>query len=143
MGTKINIEYVENICNVKKLNFTSSRRNVLEILINADNALTAYEILEILKKSLPKTKPAIIYRALDFLCENDFVHRIEVSNSYMACENCEHAHVAKFLICESCKKTIELESDGFSNHLEKEAKSMGFQIQAEIFEAKGICKECI
>ena len=31
----------------------------------------------------------------------------------------------------------------FSNDLEKEAKSMGFQIQAEIFEAKGICKECI
>lgn len=143
MGTKINIEHVENICSIKKLNFTSSRRNVLEILINADNALTAYEILEILKESLPKTKPAIIYRALDFLCENDFVHRIEVSNSYMACENCEHAHVAKFLICESCKKTIELESDGFSNDLEKQAKSMGFQIQTEIFEAKGICKECI
>ena len=54
MGTKINIEHVENICNIKKLNFTSSRRNVLEILINADNALTAYEILEILKESLPK-----------------------------------------------------------------------------------------
>ena len=100
MGTKINIEHVENICSIKKLNFTSSRRNVLEILINADNALTAYEILEILKESLPKTKPAIIYRALDFLCENDFVHRIEISNSYMACENCEHPHVAKFLICE-------------------------------------------
>ena len=94
MGTKINIEHVENICSIKKLNFTSSRRNVLEILINADNALTAYEILEILKESLPKTKPAIIYRALDFLCENDFVHRIEISNSYMACENCEHAHLS-------------------------------------------------
>tara|TARA_B100001027_G_scaffold80787_1_gene55349 strand:- start:2940 stop:3371 length:432 start_codon:yes stop_codon:yes gene_type:complete len=143
MGTKINIQHVENICNLKKLNFTSSRRKVLEILINADNALTAYEILDILKESLPKTKPAIIYRALDFLCENGFVHRIEISNSYMACKNCEHAHVAKFLICESCKKIIELESDSISNDLEKEAKSMGFQIQAEIFEAKGLCKECI
>tara|TARA_B100000989_G_scaffold111892_3_gene82110 strand:+ start:28057 stop:28488 length:432 start_codon:yes stop_codon:yes gene_type:complete len=143
MGTKINIQHVENICNLKKLNFTSSRRKVLEILINADNALTAYEILDILKESLPKTKPAIIYRALDFLCENGFVHRIEISNSYMACKNCEHTHVAKFLICESCKKIIELESDSISNDLEKEAKSMGFQIQAEIFEAKGLCKECI
>ena len=36
-----------------------------------------------------------------------------------------------------------LESDSFSNDLEKEAKSMGFQIQAKIFEAKGICKECV
>jgi len=143
MGTKINIERVENICNAKKLNFTSSRRKVLEILINAGNALTAYEILEILKGSLPKTKPAIIYRALDFLCENDFVHRIEINNSYMACENCEHAHIAKFLICESCKKTIMLESDSFTNDLEEEARSMGFQIQAKIFEAKGICKECM
>ena len=143
MGTKINIEHVENICNDKKLYFTSSRRNVLEILINANNALTAYEILDILKESLPKTKPAIVYRALDFLCENNFVHRIEINNSYMACENCEHAHVAKFLICESCNKTIELESDGFSKDLETKAKSMGFQIQSEIFEAKGICKECI
>ena len=143
MGTKINIEHVENICNAKKLNFTSSRRKVLEILINAGNALTAYEILEILKGSLPKTNPAIIYRALDFLCENDFVHRIEINNSYMACENCEHAHIAKFLICESCKKTIMLESDSFKNDLEEEAKSMGFRIQAKIFEAKGICKECI
>ena len=125
MGTKINIEHVENICSIKKLNFTSSRRNVLEILINADNALTAYEILEILKESLPKTKPAIIYRALDFLCENDFVHRIEINNSYMACENCEHAHIAKFLICESCKKTIMLESDSFKNEIEMSSQKLG------------------
>ena len=50
--------------------------------------------------------------------------------------------LAKFLA--KCFKKDKKEDRPLpKNDLEEEAKSMGFRIQAKIFEAKGICKECI
>jgi Fur family zinc uptake transcriptional regulator len=65
-------------------------------------ALGAYEIIDRLTdKSRPA--PITIYRALDFLRENGFVHRIESRNAFVACVR-DHGgdDIVVFLICERC-----------------------------------------
>jgi Fur family zinc uptake transcriptional regulator len=59
---------------------------VLEALIDAGRALGAYDLIDrIAAKSGKRVAPITIYRALDFLVENDLVHRIESRNAFLAC----------------------------------------------------------
>ena len=112
-------------------------------LLKFNSPKTAYQILEHIHKTEPSTKPATIYRALDFLCSNHFVHRIESDNTYVACDGNEAPHVAQFLICKNCKQAIEFHSHTATTEISKRAKQEGFKITEEVLEAKGFCQNCI
>ncbi len=49
-------------------------------------ALSALMILlDLLREAEPQAKPPTVYRALDFLLEQGFVHKVESTNSYVLC----------------------------------------------------------
>ena len=80
-----NIQEVENYCQQNGLNLTPVRRKVLEILLEKNTAIGAYEILDLLRESGFKNQPPVAYRALDFLVQNGFAHKIEQLNSFIGC----------------------------------------------------------
>ena len=139
----ISISKVRELCEIRKLNLTASRSAIMSALIKSNGPKTAYQILESMHKKVPSTKPATIYRALDFLCANGFAHRIESDNTYVACEGNESAHVAQFLICLKCKQAIEFHSHQATAEITKRANKEGFKITEEVLEAKGFCQNCI
>ena len=61
--------------------------------------------------------PITVYRALEFLRENGFVHRIESRNAFVACV---HTHAAGdpvvLLICERCGTVGETSSAEVVGH---------------------------
>ena len=65
-------------------NVTPMRRHVLEALLDSHRPLGAYEIIERLAQH-GRPAPITVYRALDFLRDNDLVHRIESRNAFVAC----------------------------------------------------------
>src|SRR5262245_32626046 len=93
----------EALCAERGQRLTPIRRKVLAALLGSHKPLGAYEIIDRLAPKGPRPAPITAYRALEFLRENGFVHRIESRNAFIACVH-NHADRALlvFLLCQPC-----------------------------------------
>ena len=82
------------------------------------------------------------YRALDFLTKHGLAHRIERLNAFIACTHLQNAHAPAFLICRSCERVVEAESDPVGGELGRAATQAGFVIERTVREAEGLCPAC-
>ncbi|MBU2981592.1 transcriptional repressor [Lentibacter algarum] len=129
----------EAVCEAAGVQFTPIRRRVLEILLEAHEALGAYDVLARLSAEGLGSKPPVAYRALGFLVDNGLAHRIEKLNAYIACAHPGEAHDAAFMICRACGTVAEAEPRGLFKRTAGEA---GFQIETLVIEAEGLCPDC-
>ena len=136
------IKTAENHCIEHKLKFTPIRRKVLEILLEEHRAIGAYAILEKLRLDGFSSQPPVAYRALDFLVEHGFAHKIERLNAFVACSHPGATHRPAFMICRQCDSVAETESEASDSELSKIAKSSGFKIEQTVIEAEGVCHIC-
>ncbi len=130
----------EAVCAAAKVQLTPVRRRVLEILLEAHEALGAYDVLARLAKEGLGSKPPVAYRALGFLVDNGLAHRIEKLNAYVACAHPGEAHDAAFMICRACGAVAEAEPRGM---MKRTAVEVGFQIESLVIEAEGLCPDCV
>ena len=73
---KETIESVEDYCKSNDLRLTPVRRKVLELLLQGHKALGAYDILDLLREAGFNSQPPVAYRALEFLVNYGFAHKI-------------------------------------------------------------------
>lgn len=130
-------------CEEQGLNMTPVRRKVLELLLTEHRALGAYAILDLLREAGFKSQPPVAYRALDFLTENDFAHKIERLNAFVACSHPSENHSPAFMICRVCQTVAEAESLLEEGTLGAAADATGFQIERTVVEAEGVCPDCV
>lgn len=129
----------QDACRARKVQFTPLRRRVLEILLENHAAMGAYDVLARLDAEGLGSKPPIAYRALTFLVEQGFVHRIERLNAFVACAHPGAVHDPAFMICRSCGKVAEAEADAA---LDRSAAQTGFRVEQTVIEAEGLCPAC-
>lgn len=122
--------------------FTPVRRRVLEILLEAHKALGAYDVLTRLSAEGFGNQPPVAYRALEFLEEQGFAHRIRRLNAYTACMHPGEAHAPAFLICRVCEKVAEAPAAPVMAALTVAAADSGFVIERSNIEAVGLCPSC-
>lgn len=127
---------VTKICETRGLKFTPIRKATLSFLLNAHQAMGAYELLTLMARSGENAQPPLVYRALAFLTRNGFAHKIERLNAFVACLYPDEAHKAGFLICRECKQVGECCIDISPLAIE------GFHVESEVFEAEGLCQNC-
>ena len=132
----------ERLCAERKLRLTPTRRRVLEILAEEHRAMGAYDILERLRAEGQAAHPPVAYRALDFLVEHGFAHKIERLNAFIACDHPEEGHRPAFLICRSCDAVAEAHVTPTEGALGSQAAELGFQIERAVIEAVGLCPSC-
>lgn len=135
-------EKAKVVCNDKGVRFTTIREKVFRLLAGTQSGVGAYDLLEQLKQTEPNAKPATIYRALDFLAEMGFIHKIESTNAFMLCHHFEHTHPVQLLICEKCGHVEELNSHAIAHELNNQATDLGFKVVTQTIEARGICAKC-
>ena len=135
-------EKAQLVCNKKGVRFTKIREQVFRLLAQTQTGVGAYDLLEKLKATVPNAKPATIYRALDFLAEMGFIHKIESSNAFMLCQHFEHTHPVQLLICEDCGHVDELHSKEIRRELNSQADEVGFKVTNQTIEAHGVCTKC-
>ena len=133
---------LEEGCSRMGLRLTPIRRRVMEILLESHTALGAYDVLERLRNDGNKAQPPIAYRALDFLVEHGFAHRIERLNAFVACADPAACNSPAFLICRSCKIVAEAQVSPRRGSLGRDARALGFDIEDTLVEAEGICPSC-
>lgn len=130
-------------CAAEGLRLTPVRRKVLEILLQEHRALGAYAILDRLREAGFGSQPPVAYRALDFLAEHGFVHKIERLNAFVACAHPGTSHMPAFMICRLCEAVAETRSTPARGSLGEAARAAGFQIERTVVEAEGVCPKCI
>lgn len=132
----------ERICAERGLRLTPVRARVLELLLQADRALGAYEILEVLRGEGLGAQPPAAYRALDFLVAQGFAHKVECLDAFVACRHPAAGHSPAFLICTRCALVVEALPDPRASELERAAREAGFAIGHAVREAEGLCARC-
>lgn len=133
----------EKLCVHRGVRLTPARREVFALMSKQDGAIGAYDLLEQLKEVVPNAKPPTIYRALDFLQAQGFVHKISSSNSYVLCSHFEKQHPVQMLICRNCNNVQEIQSKGLHEQFLKQATEQGFKVEHQTVEAIGICADCV
>ena len=131
-----------DLARARGLRLTPVRRRVLEILLTEGRALGAYDVLERLGAEGFGRQPPVAYRALDFLVEHGFAHRIRRLNAFAACAHPHEAHEALFLICESCNALTEVPGAAVHKAIGAAAYAAGFAVTATTVEALGRCADC-
>ena len=136
-------EQVREACARRGLALTGARANVVAILAEHSAPLGAYAIIEALARRENKAvAPPTVYRALDFLMEHGFLHRIESRNVFAPCAHPDHAHRAVLLNCETCGRSVEIEDEGVGAAVDRAAQAAGFTAKARVIEVAGLCAAC-
>ncbi len=140
------LQRAERLCAERGARLTDIRRRVLEALAADHAPAGAYEVIERLSRPGERPPaPITVYRALDFLQEQGFVHRIESRNAFVACS---HDHAATgdapvvFLICEGCGAVGEAATEAFASALQGLVRASGFRPRARVIEVSGECAHC-
>jgi Fur family zinc uptake transcriptional regulator len=132
----------ERHCVERGARLTPGRRRTLEILLEADKPLGAYEVLEKLAADGFGAQPPVAYRALDFLMAQGLVHKVRELNAFTACARPGTAHSAAFLICRVCGTVAEMAAEPKRGALGQAAREQGFTIERTVVEAEGVCARC-
>ena len=134
------LDCAERRCIEHKVQMTPVRRRVLEILLESHSAMGAYDVLARLDAEGLGSKPPVAYRALSFLVDQGFVHRIERLNAFIACTQPGATHDPVFMICRDCGLVAEAESANPA--LQQAANENGFLLEQTVTEAQGLCPAC-
>ena len=115
----------------------------MELLLQEHRALGAYAILDLLRDAGFSSQPPVAYRALSFLVEHGFAHKIERLNAFVACTLSDTSHSPIFMICRKCETVVEAQSLSSNLNISAAAKAKGFEVEQTNFEAKGVCHSCV
>ena len=129
-------------CDKRGLRLTDIRRRVLELIAASHKRIKAYDLLDRLKDERANAAPPTVYRALDFLLENAFIHKLESINAYVGCHHPSVEHQVPFLICDACESATEICDERVARLLNEQAKALGFSTRAQTLEVHGRCRRC-
>lgn len=139
----LSVEAVEHICAERGVRFTPLRRTALEVLLEFNGPVGAYDLLRALEQRLGKTVgPPTAYRALEFLLEQGFISRIETRNAFVPSTHPEDRNAGVFFLCNQCGATVELDLGGVADALSERAAALGFHVGRRVVELQGTCADC-
>ncbi len=141
------LEKAHSQCKRSGLKLTDKRCNVLKILLQSGEPLSAYDIADHYRSQIGEPLSAMsAYRMLDFLLQAGLVHKLETTNQYVACSHiaCKHEHqVPQFLICDRCHSVKEVGlRKPLLNELKASIENTGFSLFSQQLELHGLCRQC-
>ncbi len=123
---------------------TSVRTCMIEIFSKKKNPVSAFEILEELKKYGLRVNKTTVYRELTFLLEGKVISQISLGEEQKRYELFEEHH--HHLICQNCRRIEEIELESIEkllSALEKKMKQKNkFSKILHSLEFFGICSKC-
>ena len=136
------LQAVEAACAARGLRLTPLRAQVLGLIAAAGKPVKSYDLLDRMKDENGSSAPPTVNRALDFLLEQGFIHRLASINAFVGCHHPDARHSVPFLICDECQAAIELEDARIPKLLDAQARDLGFAPRAQTLEVHGTCARC-
>ena len=120
---------------------TTSRRVVLEALVESGGHLSADELASAVRSRDDSVSRMTIYRTLDLLCDLGHVRPVYQgarAARFVLLEDGHHHH----FICSKCERVFEFD-DCLVDDLAKRIRgAAGFDVRAHLLELYGICDSC-
>ena len=137
----------EENCRSHGVRLTEKRKHILQLLLQSDTPLSAYELATRYHDAFNEPIPAMsVYRMLQFLEAETLAHKLNSANKYVACAHitCDHVHeVPQFLICDRCQKVKEVGiSHAIINALESNVRNAGYVLTQPQIELPCLCANC-
>lgn len=135
------------LCDQHNVKLTVKRLSVLEALLREQEPLSAYELADKVSHQTNRViKPMSIYRILDFLSSQQLVHRLNMTNKYVACNRircCQNHGLSQFLLCGQCGQVQEVAvSDESIDSFMKPLINAGCILKNSHIELEVVCGQC-
>ena len=142
---ELDIELLKENLKKKGYKLTPQRRAIVDVIIEKEGEhLTAEEIYDEVKKVCPDIGLATVYRTVLLLEEVGVIFKLDLNDGCsryeLVHEDEEHRH--HHLICNKCKKVIEVQDDLLEELEERIRNTYGFDILDHSVKFFGICSEC-
>ncbi len=118
---------------------TPQRRAVLQVLHEGGH-LSAGEVYERVRRTVPGMTEATVYRTLEFLSEQEMVVSTRTPNGRLAYELAGHSH--HHLLCRVCGQMVQVDHAMVDDLLGQLEAMSGFRLQATHLTFSGICPDC-
>lgn len=136
------VDSAAGLCARRHQELTPLRRRVLELVWRSHKPVGAYALLSALRRRGKRAAPPTVYRALDFLLEQGFVHRIASQSAFVGCVKPGSCHAGQFLICGKCGDAAELNDVKIETAVTRRARRLGFAVERQTVEIAGLCPRC-
>lgn len=142
------MDKAQDLCAHSGGRLTEKRKRILELMVESETPLSAYEAADAYNKNSETSMPAMsVYRILDFLESEQLVHKLSSTNKYVACSHiaCEHAHeVPQFLICSRCQSVKEIAiAKQMIDDLDQQVAKAGYKLMNSQLELQCLCENCV
>ena len=104
--------------------------------------ISAYALLDELKKTNAKIAPPTVYRALSALVNSGRIHRLESLNAYVVCQHGEHQNAPILSICDDCGSVEETLALDLVADISSNIGQTGFVAERHVIEVHGTCGSC-
>lgn len=140
-------DHATRLASLRGVRLTSKRARILALLQQQDRPLSAYQLVEqYATRYQEAVKPMSVYRMLDALMEAELVHRLDSTNTYVACHDDGHDcgdHGIQFLICDQCERVVERPiSNTLLRSMTRDLQAVGFSSVRHQLELHGLCSSC-
>lgn len=138
------LDTAEALCAERGVRLTATRKLVLRLIWQSHKPLGAYALMDMLADATGKRiAPPTIYRALDFLQQQQLVHKVLSLNAYIGCCSPRDKHgAASLFICQHCSTIIERNSPQLYDAMASAVAAVDFYIDQDLLEVSGLCPNC-
>ena len=147
MDTTSFIHSASSHCEKNGAKLTDLRRQVLDLVLQYQGVVKAYQILSDLQQTRASAAPPTVYRALDFLVEQGILHRVDALNGYVVCQHLDdahhHIHANLIATCRDCGRVDEMVADAGMQALRESCLAHGFEMDHQQLLLNGRCVECV
>ena len=131
------------ICMEKQETLTPNRLLILNILLENEKPISAYDISDIIKGRGKNLNISSVYRVIEFWVKLNVIHKISYLNKYMLCDNTDEKHTHITNVCTSCMSVIETCNESMGLDLRQSSKKLGVVLSPDInIEIPIICENC-
>lgn len=134
------MERLAEILKTKKLKVTPQRLAIYKVLYETTAHPTAEDIYNALRQTHPTMSLATVYKTLDALKKADLATELNVGDDSSRYDATVKSH--PHMICLSCNKVMDLETDSLALFKAKIQEETEFDIVSEKVYFYGTCKTC-
>jgi len=122
---------------------TRLRHDILAILRSKNAPVKAYDLIERMREQGRRVTPTTMYRTLEFLQQNGFIHRVNFLNAYLPCTGVHKSHAALLLfVCSQCGQTREIEDTILYESMRVRLDELGIPLEDGRVEIQAACFSC-
>lgn len=131
---------LKEILKAKGIKITNGRIEILNILKNSENSLSAEKVYQIFRDNKIDINLSTIYRTLELFEEKNIIERLILGDGVFSYKLKKKTH-RHYLECDVCHKEVEIPCP-MSQIEEIVQNETGFTLTEHDLVMRGICKDC-